>query len=122
MIRAFERNPQLGAVGLCYQKSEHVGCGSMMLRREDFIKIGELRGTGKSCVCGYVASKLQEANLQVVSIKTLRAEHLKSEYSEGYPEYQAVNYEATPDCILSRSFLEDTIQKYDTHFKLFISG
>ena len=31
MISAFERNPQLGAVGLCYQDTDHVACGSMML-------------------------------------------------------------------------------------------
>ena len=82
MIRAFERNPQLGAVGLCYQESDHVACGSMMLRRTDFIQIGELRGTGRSCVCGNIQMKLQESNLRVIPLKTLRARHLKSQYRE----------------------------------------
>ena len=71
MIRAFERNPDLGTVGLCYQDSNHVASGSMMLRRTDFIKIGELRGTGKSCVCAYIQTKLREANLRVVPLKTI---------------------------------------------------
>lgn len=122
MIRAFERNPQLGAVGLCYQESDHVACGSMMLRRMDFIGLGELRGTSKSCVCGNMQMKLQESHLQVVPLKTLRAYHLKSQYSEGYPEYQTVSCEAPSDGILPRDFLEDTIRQYGTHFKLFISS
>ncbi len=120
MIRAFERNPQLGAVGLCYQESDHVACGSMMLRRADFIQIGELRGTGKACVCGNIRMKLHEANLQVVPLKTLRAQHLRSEYSEGYPDYHTVQYEASSDGVLPRDFLEDTIRQYGTCFRLFI--
>ena len=120
MIRAFERNPQLGAVGLCYQENDHVACGSMMLRRTDFIGIGELRGTGRSCVCGNIRMKLHESNFQVVPLKTLRARHLKSQYREGYPEYQTVQYEASSDGVLIRSFLEDTIRQYGTRFKLFI--
>ncbi len=120
MIRAFERNPQLGAVGLCYQEGDHVACGSMMLRRTDFIGIGELRGTSRSCVCGNIRTKLQESNFQVVPLKTLRAGHLKPQYREGYPEYQAVQYEVSPDGVLPRSFLEDTIGQYGTGFKLFI--
>lgn len=120
MIRAFERNPQLGAVGLCYQEGDHVACGSMMLRRTDFIQIGELRGTGKACVCGNIRMKLQEANFQVIPLKTLRADHLKSQYGEGFPEYQTVQYEVASDGVLPRSFLEDTIRQYGTRFKLFI--
>lgn len=119
MIRAFERNPQLGSVGLCYQESDHVACGSMMLRRADLIQIGEFRGTGRSCICGNVQMKLQAANLQVVPLKTLRAQHLKSQYQEGYPEYQTVRYEAPPDGVLHLDFLEDAISKYGTRFKLF---
>lgn len=122
MISAFERNPELGAVGLCYQPGNHVACGSMMMRRTDFAQIGDLRGTGKSCICGFIANKLHEAKLQVIPLTTIQAQHLKSEYSEGYPDYQEVQYEATLDCILSRSFLEDTIKKYDINFKLFVSG
>ena len=120
MIRAFERNPQLGAVGLCYQKSDHVACGSMMLRRTDFTQIGELRGTGKACVCGNIQMRLQESHLQTVPLKTLRADHLKSQYSMGYPEYETIRYEVLSDGVLPRNFLEDTIQKYGTRFKLFI--
>lgn len=120
MIRAFERNPQLGAVGLCYQESDHVACGSMMLRRADFIGIGELRGTSKSCVCGNIQRMLQGYNYQVIPLRTLRAGHLKSQYKGGFPEYQTVQYDA-PDGILSRSFLEDTIQQYGTSFKLYVT-
>ena len=119
MIRAFERNPQLGSVGLCYQESDHVACGSMMLRRTNLIRIGEFRGTGKSCICGNVQMKLQEANLQVVPLKTLRAHHLKSQYQEEYPEYQTVRYEVPPDGVLHRDFLDDTIRQWGTRFKLF---
>jgi hypothetical protein len=122
MIEAFERNPQLGAVGLCYQDSDHVACGSMMLRRTDFIGIGELRGTGKSCICGYMQMKLYEANLQVVPLKTMRATHLKAQYKEGYPEYQAIQYKLSEDGILPRDFLEDTIRQYGNRFKLYIQN
>ncbi len=119
-IRAFERNPKLGAVGLCYQDSDHVACGSMMLRREDFLQIGKLQGTGRTCVCGNIQIKLHESNLQVVPLKTLRAVHLKSQYREGYPEYEAVECKVSADGILQRSFLEKTIDKYGTRFRLFI--
>jgi len=64
--------------------------------------------------------KLQESNLQVVPLKTLRAQHLKPEYSEGYPDYHTVRYEASSDGVLPRDFLEDTIRQYDTRFKLFV--
>jgi hypothetical protein len=53
-------------------------------------------------------------------LKTLRAQHLKSQYSEGYPEYQAVRYEASSDGVLPRDFLEDTIRQHGTRLKLFI--
>lgn len=118
-IRAFERNSQLGAVGLCYQESDHVACGSMMLRREDLLQIGELRGTGMSCVCGYIQMKLQESGLQVIPLKTIRALHLKSEYRQGYPAYASVRCRISSDGVLPRHFLEETIQKYGTQFKLF---
>ena len=121
-VRAFERNPQLGAVGLCYQDSEHVACGSMMLRRKDFLEIGKLQGTGRTCVCGNIQIKLQESNLQVVPLKTLRAVHLKAQYREGYPEYKAVECKVSDEGILPRSFLEKTIEKYGTRFRLFIQN
>ncbi|MFC1719235.1 hypothetical protein ACFL6S_36630 [Candidatus Poribacteria bacterium] len=120
MISAFERNPQLGAVGLCYQESDHVACGSMMLRRTDFMEIGELKGTGKSCICGYIQMRFHEAGFQVIPLKTLRAGHLKSQYGEGFPEYETVQYEASSDGIIPRSFLKDTIQQHGTGFKLFV--
>ncbi|MCZ6679073.1 MAG: hypothetical protein O7E52_17710 [Candidatus Poribacteria bacterium] len=120
MIRAFERNPQLGAAGLCYQESDHVASGSMMLRRADFIDIGELRGAGKSCVCTYMQMKLQESSLAVVPLTKTRARHLKSQYSEGYPEYEAVQYQVSSDSVLPRRFLENTIEEYGTRFKLFV--
>lgn len=120
MIRAFERNQQLGAVGLCYQENDHVACGSMMLRRRDFLQIGELRGTGRTCVCGNIQIKLEEFHLKVVPLRILRATHLKAQYREGYPAYEVVRYQASADGILPRSFLEEAIQKYGTRFKLFI--
>lgn len=122
LIQAFERNPQLGAVGLCYQNNNHVACGSMMLKRKDFIRIGTLRGTGASCVCGYIQKQLQEFSLHVVPLKTLRARHLKSQYQNGYPEYKKVKFQLSSDFILPLSFLDDIIKKHGPHFKLFISN
>ena len=122
IIRAFERNPQLGTTGLCYQNNDHLACGSMMLRRGDFAELGELRGTSRTCLCGNIQIKLHELDLQTIPLTKMRATHLKSQYGEGYPEYKEVQFESTPDGILPRSFLEDTIQQYGTSFKLFVNG
>ena len=46
MVRGLERHPQLGAVGVRYLNSRHIATGSMMLRRTDFERIGELKGVG----------------------------------------------------------------------------
>jgi hypothetical protein len=122
-IDAFERRTELGVVGLCYQKnSDHVACGSMMLRREDFLRIGELRDTATSCVCGYIARKLKELELHVVPVKTYKPTDLRSTYEQGYSDYREVRYELPPDGVLERSFLEDTVRWYGTRFKLFIDN
>jgi hypothetical protein len=82
MIRAFERHPRLGATGVPYQNSDHVGAGSMMLRRSDFLRIGELRGVASSCVCSYISQSLLKLGLYTVPLRTVRGIHLKSEYSK----------------------------------------
>jgi len=90
MVRGLERQPRLGAVGVCYQKGNHVSAGSMMLRRNDFLQIGELRGAGPSCICNYIANKLLEFGLYTVPLKTVRATHLKSEYDKEYSRLKKI--------------------------------
>lgn len=122
MIHSFESYPQLGAVGLSYApESDHLTAGSMMLRRKDYMQIGLLRDS-TFCACRYIARRLGDLGLRVVPVKqeALRPIHLKSEYREGYPEYEEVRSQLSDDGILDRSFLDDTIQQYGTHFKLFI--
>jgi hypothetical protein len=77
LIMGLERHPRLGAVGLPYQSGYHVGAGSMMLRRIDLPQIGDIRGAGSFCTCGYITHRLLQVGLFTVPLKTIRAEHLK---------------------------------------------
>jgi hypothetical protein len=122
MIQSFEKHPQLGAVGLSYApESDHLTAGSMMLRRGDYMQIGLLRES-TFCACRYIAKRLAKLGMRVVPVKekALRPRHLRAEYQKGYLEYEEVRYQVSDDGILERSFLEETIQKYDTLFRLFI--
>lgn len=86
LIMGLERHPRIGAIGLPYQLGYHVGAGSMMLRRSDLPYIGEIKGSGSYCTCGYISHKLLYAGLFTVPLKTIRAKHLKMDSSAG--EYQ----------------------------------
>jgi hypothetical protein len=92
-----------------------------MLRREDFQKVGELRGTGRTCVCGYITSKLQERGLRTVPVKRIRATHLRRQYQNGYPEYDEVKYTLAEDRILPIDAVKEMIAEHGTQFKLFPS-
>lgn len=117
MIDALERHPQLGAVGVCYQENDHVGCGAMMLRRGDLERIGELKG-GQKCLCNFISRKLRDFGLFTVPFRTVRATHLKEGYRQGYSGYDVVRHQSS-DGVLEQGFLEDLIEQYGTHFKLF---
>jgi hypothetical protein len=82
LVMGLERHPRLGAVGLPYQAGYHVGAGSMMLRRSDLLQIGDIRGAGSFCTCGYISHKLLHAGLYTVPLRTMRAKHVKV-YNEG---------------------------------------
>ncbi|ACY14245.1 hypothetical protein [Haliangium ochraceum] len=69
MLRAFARHAQLGMVGLCYQETRHVACGSMMLRRRDFERIGAIRGTAGSCACMFLGHRIKGLGLRVIPLK-----------------------------------------------------
>ena len=113
---------RVGAIGMCYHpQSDHVACGSMILRRDDFLAVGGLRGTGKSCVCGYITSRLQERGLRTVPVKSIRATHLKQQYQGGYPEYDEVRYILAEDKILPIDAIKQMIAEHGTQFKLFPS-
>jgi hypothetical protein len=81
MAAALEQNPTVGSVGLRYDFDwpgpetaeplrrafmHHVGCGSMMLRREDFAAIGPLRAT--PCECTFIRNRLLELGKVTVLI------------------------------------------------------
>jgi hypothetical protein len=119
MVDALERHPLLGAVGLCYQENQHVGAGSMMLRRRDLERIGELKG-GASCVCSYISNRLRDEGLYTIPFQTVRATHLKPEYEDGYRKYETVKYRAV-DRILDQNTINTLLQQSDgARFKLFI--
>lgn len=86
MINGLEMHPRLGAIGVPYQNSDHVGAGSMMLRRSDFLRIGDIGGAGALCTCSYIYRELLRLGLHTVSLKTVRAKHLKSMYSKDWPD------------------------------------
>lgn len=123
MLRGLERHPRLGAVGVCYQKRNHVATGSMMLRREDLERIGEIKWAGEACICNYIAKKLWELDKFVVPLRTIRATHLDREYrseyldSKEYPEEIAAFKEPN---VLSQSHIQNIIGQYGAHFRLFI--
>ena len=121
-VEYLSAEPRIGAIGMCYHpQSEHVACGSMMLRRDDFLAVGELRGTGKTCVCGYITSRLQERGLSTVPVKRIRATHLRRQYQRGYPEYDEVRYTLAEDRVLPIDIIKQMIEKHGTQFKLFPS-
>ena len=123
MIEAFERRPELGAVGLCYQPNNtHVACGSMMLRRRDLLQIGPFRDTATSCVCGYIGRQLEARGLHVVPVKRYKPTDLRRKYQDGYPDYEITRCCISPDGILSRTFLEDTVRRHGRCFRLFIDA
>ena len=86
MINGLEMHPRLGAIGVPYQNSDHVGAGSMMLRRRDFLQIGGIGGAGALCTCSYIYRELLRLGLYTVCLKTERAKHLKSVYREDCPD------------------------------------
>lgn len=63
ILRAFEANKNLGAVGVPYSSEWpywifHVAAGAMMVRRSDLEEIGVLRAT--PCECAYIKNRLTE--------------------------------------------------------------
>jgi hypothetical protein len=50
MVRGLQKHPKLGAVGVCYHPNNHVAAGAMLLRRKDWLRIGQIKGAGASCV------------------------------------------------------------------------
>jgi len=101
MFTALERYPQLGTLGMPYLDGYHVGAGSMMLRRENFFQIGDIKGGGSYCTCGYISHKLLEFGFYTVPFKTARATHLKAKYSspetveewQGYAEIKVADFD-----------------------------
>lgn len=85
------------------------------------MQIGLLRES-TCCACRYIAKRLAKLGMRVVPVKeqVLQPRHLRAEYQKRYLEYEEVRYQVPDDGILERSFLEETIQKYGTFFRLFI--
>ena len=119
MIRAFKENPQLGAIGARYQDNDHLACGSMMLRRRDFMRIGPFRGAGISCECNYICKRLEALGMKVVLLKSVPARHLKSEYTQGYTEHTPLLHQLSADGVLQKAFLERMLQRHGPRFKLY---
>jgi len=122
MVRGLQRHPQLGAVGVCYQKSSHVAAGAMLLRRKDFLRVGEIRGAGASCICSYIQKKLTELGLHTVPLRTIRATHLKSDYNKVYAnEHSALSDDAVVemgDGLLDQHALETTVTTHAGRFRV----
>jgi hypothetical protein len=123
MVDGFLRHPQLGAIGVPYQRGTHVACGSMLLKR-DFLETHEFRGAGGSCICRNLADKLEARGLYVVPLQTVRAVHLPAESEPALQEVvakvSANGDEVSDDGLLNRAFLEHLFKAYGVRFKLFI--
>lgn len=126
ITRVFEKYPQFGCVGVSYHDPDSgfcsVACGSMMLRRTDLIRrVGKIRGSSASCECRYIRQRLATHGLQALPLRdSVRAEHLDEEAEAGDSGYTDVRYQMATDGVVHRSFLEDTVAAYGTHFRLFI--
>jgi hypothetical protein len=81
LIMGLERHPRVGVIGLTYFPGYHVGAGSMMLRRSNLPQIGEIKGVGSFCTCGYISHKLLQAGLFTVPLTTIKAKHIKMDNS-----------------------------------------
>jgi hypothetical protein len=96
-----ERHPRLGATGLIYavdwpHARFHLGAGSMLLRREDLDRVGDLRGT--PCECSYLRLRLLGLGKEVVPLTRLHAHQWKRTNLDGArPEYEQPE-QACPLC------------------------
>jgi hypothetical protein len=120
MIRGMTDHPQLGMVGLCYQDTPHVACGSMLVRRQDIEAIGAIRDTASWCACMFLGRQIKEMGLRVVPLERSRATELDLAELGGQP-VPDVHLAVASDGAVPRRSLEALLQQHGTRFRLFVS-
>lgn len=154
-----ETEPKLGATGVLYDHEwpapdadphllavyqEHLGCGSMMLRRRDWAEVGPLKAT--PCECTFIRNRLLEMGKRAFPIIRLMHAHqwkrtelrtdngpvhdqsidnpcpLCGERLELVPETNKVDVECTIEGgvgEISRAFLVNLVEQHGTAFRVF---